>query len=801
MNDKARKPASGGLHQFDRPNSYIGSSVPRPDINRLTAGRGRFVDDLHLPRMLHAAFLRSPLAHGEIVSIDTDAARAMPGVKAVYTGADIAAEFSPYVGVLSHLAGLRSEKQYPLAVDRVRWQGEPVVMVVAESRALAEDAVETIEIDITPLDPLADPVEAMAADAPLMHPEFDSNLAWDRLVETGSVDEAFADSSNVVVERQFRFGRHTGVTLEARSTVMDYDPSENTLTMHYSGQAPHMMQAILARHMAMPEENVRIIARDVGGSFGIKIHTYGDEMALAVAARQLARPVKFVADRMESFLTDIHARDHSVTARMAVSPEGEIKAFEMDDVTGIGPYSMYPRTSAIECNQILNLTVAPYKVEHYRARGRVVFQNKNMMCQYRAVGHPVAMAVGDGLLDDAARAIGMDPFLIRERNLIADDAYPTKSATGMVFNDLSHQACLAKLKTMMDYPALKKHHAELRRNNIWRGLGLVSMVEVTNPSPAFYGIGGAPIASQDGATVRLDTSGALHIASSVTEQGQGTHTVLAQVAADGFGVDVENVRVTTGDTAITPYGGGTWASRGAGIGGEAMLQASLALKDQVLDVAAALLQSETASLDIRGGAVVDRADGSPRMDLAELARIVYYRGNELPPTVKPELVATRHYRVTDVPFVFTNGAMAAEIELDIDTGFITICKFWAVEDCGRVLNPKLVDEQIRGGVVQGIGGALYEECCYTEDGQMMNVSMADYLVPMAGEMPDIEIGHVETPSSTSMLGAKGAGEAGTGGAPAALLNAVNDVLAHFDTSIWQMPMTPERVLRALGRID
>jgi carbon-monoxide dehydrogenase large subunit len=324
----------------------------------------------------------------------------------------------------------------------------------------------------------------------------------------------------------------------------------------------------------------------------------------------------------------------------------------------------------------------------------------------------------------------------------------------------------------------------------------VSLVEVTNPSPMFYGIGGAPIASQDGATVRLDAGGALHVSSSVTEQGQGTNAILAQIAAGVFGVDLDRVKVTTGDTATTPYGGGTWASRGAGIGGEAMLQAATALKDQVLDVAAVMLQTTRDTLDIRYGAVTD-LDGTDRMTLADLARTVYYRGNELPSDLKPELIATRHYRVTDFPFVFTNGAMAAHIEVDTETGFVKVLHVWAVEDCGRVINPLLVDEQIRGGIVQGIGGALYEECHYSEDGQMMNVTMADYMVPMAAEMPDITVAHIETPTKTSILGAKGAGEAGTGGAPAAVLNAVNDALHPLGASLWQMPMTPERVLTAL----
>ncbi len=499
-------------------------------------------------------------------------------------------------------------------------------------------------------------------------------------------------------------------------------------------------------------------------------------------------------------MTDIHARDHIVKARMGVTQDGTIVGIDFDDITGIGPFSMYPRTSAIECNQVLNLTGAPYAMAHYRARGRVVFQNKVLMCQYRAVGHPIAMAVADGLLEEAARQIGMDPVEMRRRNLMADDSYPRSSTSGMKLDDLSHQKALEKLVEIMDYDALRADQIEARKRGVYRGIGFVSMVEVTNPSPMFYGIGGAPIASQDGATVRLDAGGALHVASSITEQGQGTNAILAQIAAGVFGVDIGRVKVTTGDTKTTPYGGGTWASRGAGIGGEAMLLAAQALKDQVLEVAAVMLQTEADKLDIRAGAVTD-PDGTERLKLEDLARTVYYRGNELPNDLNPELIATRHYRVTDFPFVFTNGAMAAHVEVDIETGFTKVLHFWAIEDCGRVINPMLVDEQVRGGVVQGIGGALYEEVIYSDEGQLLNATMADYMVPMAAEMPDITVAHIETPTKTSVLGAKGAGEAGTGGAPAAILNAVNDALAPLGASMWQMPMTPERVLAALNRAD
>ena len=786
---------TGPAHIFDKPNRYIGKPEPRADSARLLQGRGSYVDDQKLPRMAHAAFVRSPHAHAKILSIDTQEAGAATGVVAVYSGEDLAEHVTPYIGTLTHLTGLRSMPQHPLAVGVARWQGEPVVMIVATSRALAEDACELVYVDYAELPAAVESETALDTGAPIIHPELGSNLAWER-----DVVAAFAAPDVHVVEREFRFGRHTGVTLEARGTVCDYDPSENQLTVYYSGQAPHMMQVIFSKHLDLPEENIRVISNDVGGSFGIKIHTYGDEIATAAAAKLLKRPVKFIADRFESFLTDIHARDHIVNAKMGITQAGTIVGIDFDDLTGIGPFSMYPRTSAIECNQVLNLTGAPYVMENYRAKGRVVFQNKTLMCQYRAVGHPIAMAIADGLLEDAARKIGMDPVALREINLMADDSYPRTSATGMKLDDLSHKRALRKLTDLMDYDGLRARQTLARRRGVYRGIGFVSMVEVTNPSPMFYGIGGAPIASQDGATVRLDAGGALHVSSSITEQGQGTNAILAQIAAGVFGVDLNRVKVTTGDTATTPYGGGTWASRGAGIGGEAMLQAAQALKDQVLEVAGVMLQTGVETLDIQSGAVTD-IDGSVRLTLADLARTVYYRGNELPNDLKPELIATRHYRVTDFPFVFTNGAMAAHVEVDIETGFVKVLHFWAVEDCGRIINPLLVDEQIRGGVVQGIGGALYEECHYSADGQFLNATMADYMVPMASEMPEITIAHIETPTKTSVLGAKGAGEAGTGGAPAAILNAVNDALSPMGASIWQMPMTPERILTALDKVD
>ncbi len=788
------------LTALDRPNSYIGRSVPRPNLQRLTQGRGQYVSDVTLPRMAHVAYVRSPHAHARIVKIATDAAKKAPGVIAVVTGAELAKVMTPWVGVLTHLKGLKSAPQSPIAIERACWQGEAVCAAVARTRAEAEDACELVEVNYEELPAVTDPEIALDAKTPVIHASLGDNLCFERKLDIGAVDKAFAES-DAVVETTFNFGRHTGVTNEPRAVVADWNEGDQRMTVYHGTQAPHMMQNLFAKHLGIAEHQVRVLTKDVGGSFGIKVHTYADEMATVALSKLLKRPVKFVADRIESFVTDIHARDHRIKAKIGVSKDGTITAFEIDDLTGIGPYSVYPRTSGIEANQIVNLTGGPYKCPNYRAQTRVVFQNKNVMCQYRAVGHPIAVAVTEGLVELAAAKIGMDPLELRRRNLIADDAYPTQSASGLKFELLSHHEALAHLDSMMNYAGLRAEQKKLREKGIYRGIGFASFIEVTNPSAAFYGVGGARITSMDGATVKLDAQGAIIVHTGVTEQGQGAEAVVAQCVASSFGVPMDKVRVITGDTDNTPYGGGTWASRAAGIGGEAAWQAGKALRANVLAVAASILQAKPDDLDIRSGVVVDKANGTERLPLDELARVAYFRPDTLPPGFQAELMVTRHYVPRAWPFAFTNGIQGSYLEVDTDTGFVKLLKHWCVEDCGTIINPQLVDEQIRGGVVQGIGAALFEHCLYDERGQLLNGNMADYLVPMAAEMPDIECGHVVSPTADSELGAKGAGEAGTAGAPGSVMNAINDALRPLGAQpLTDMPFTPDKILAALGKV-
>ena len=769
----------------------IGSRLPRANARRHVNGRGAFVDDLVLPRMLHLALLRSPHAHARIVRIDASAARALPGVVAVMTGPELARLHRPWSGTHRNQPALRSPPQHALAIDRARWQGEPVVAVAAQTRAEAEDAVQLIEVEWEPLPAVTDPESAE-----LVHPELGSNLAFVREVEAGNAAGALSEAP-VVVEETLRFGRHTGVPLEPRGLVASFDPSVRRLTIHHNGQCPHMMQWLFAEILELPERQVRVVCRDVGGSFGLKIHVYGDEIAAAAMAMHLCRPVKYIADRLESFVSDVHAREHVVRARMGLDLEGRIRALEVDDVIPIGAYSPYPRGSVTEALHVTGMSGTQYLIENYRARSRVVFQHKNVCSQYRAVGYPIAAAITERMVDKAAAACGLDPVELRRRNLIPEDAYPHTTVTGLKFEQLSQHACLDRLIHLMDYPGLRRDQAELRKKGVYRGIGLALFVEGTGAGSLIFGPAGIRIGSQDGVTVRLDPSGDVHCAAGVTEQGQGTDSMLAQVVADAVGVDARTVCVTTGDTETTPFGGGTWGSRGTAAGGAAAWLAGRALRENILAAAAALLRADAASLNISNGKIVG---GKEPLLLKELASAVYFRNHELPPDTQAELVVTRHFRLVGSSHFFVNGAHASHIEVNPDTGFVRLLKHWVVDDCGRMINPLLVEEQLRGGVVQGIGAALFESCIYDAEGQLCNANLADYLVPMAGEMPDIVCGHVETPTRFSELGAKGVGESGVVGAPAAVLNAVNDALAPLGASVSETPITPRVVLLALGKV-
>ncbi len=776
----------------------IGRPRPRAESRRLLAGRGRYASDENRPGQLHACFLRSPHAHAAIHRIDREAALAHPGVAAVLLWEDLASVCKPWRTVSGAFPGLASPTQYPLASGRVAWQGEPVALVLAHSRAVAEDAAELVAVDYEPLPAQADYRSALEPDAVLAHPAMKDNIAWTMDVAAGDVDAAFA-SAALVVEDEIVFTRHTGVPLEPRTVLAAPDAASGELTVRISHQMPHQLQLHLAEFLDMPMSAVKVSTGDVGGGFGIKMHVYPDEIAICAAARLLGRPVKFVADRIESMIADVHAREHVVRARMAVDGEGMITAFDIRDLHGLGAYSVYPRSSTMETVMALRPIGAAYRYGAWRAHADVILQNKAVTGQYRSVGHPIATTVTERLVDRAARALGRDPLAFRRANYMRPQDMPVTNPAGLRLLDLSHEACLDRLVELIDYDALKAEIEAENANGRLLGLGFAAFVEMTASGTEAYGRAGVKVAAVDTVTLMLEPDGSLKAAASVCEIGQGISQGLRQIIAEGVGLSPDRISLSLGDTATSPHGGGAWASRGAAIGGEAAWGAARRLREEILAAAAALLQCAPDTLDIADGAIVDAA-GRERMGLRELAETVYFRGYELPQGVQPQLSVAHSWRRERDAAVPTNGIQASLVEIDAETGLVRCLKHWVVEDCGRIVNPLLVDEQIRGGVAQGIGAALFEACRYDGEGQFVTGTLADYLLPMAGEMPDVVVAHVETPYSGSVIGAKGAGEAGTCGAGAAVLNAINDALARRGASISETPATPELVLRALGRL-
>ena len=776
----------------------IGSPVPRLELKRLLSGRGRYLDDIRLPRMLHAHFVRSPHPHARIRSIHVEAARGSPGVEAVFTAADLNPLCTPFIGVALHRPGHRSPPQALLAQERAVWQGQPVAAVLAESRAQAEDAAELIEIDWEELPAVADQDQALAASAAVVHPELGHNIAFDFALRKGEPEKAFA-AADLVIEEELRFERQMAMTLEPRGLIADFNPADGSLTVIHSHQSPFQMQDVFSRHLQIPEHKVRVTAPDIGGGFGMKLNLYTDEVAVVAASMKLGRPVKYCVNRLESFVSDAHARDHRIRARIALKSTGEITAMEVDDIAAVGAYGMPMQFNVAEGMMAITVAGAPYSFESYKARTRSVYVNKNLVGMYRGVGMPLACVVTELLTDFAADALGIDTIEFKRRNYRSKSSLPCITPGGQHLEAVSLHECLEKLVTLIGYEELRQEQHRLRQKGIFRGIGIGTFVEQTAYGPPYYGPSGAPISTQDGCTLRLEPSGSVRCVTSLTDQGQGTLTAIAQIVADTLGVPVEDVGMLAGDSAISPYGGGAWASRGAAIGGEAALKAGRMLKRNILAVAGAITQNPIDSLDIVGGNVVRADNGRTVISLAEVGRIGYFRQDLLPSDTDVQLSVSASHVANDALYYMANGVQASHVEVDCETGFIKLLGHWAVDDCGRMINPLLVQEQVRGGIVQGIGAVLFEECIYSEQGNLLNGTMADYLVPMSDEMPDIHVVHVETPEASTRLGAKGIGEAGLIGAMGAVWVAVNDALKPFGAKVLHQPFTPERVLDALAR--
>ncbi len=773
----------------------IGARITRPEARRLVEGRGRYTDDIGNDAG-HVAFLRSPYAHVTIESIDTADAGSSPGVIAVVTATDLESVCKPWQTRLAALPNHVSPSQFPLARHEVTWQGEPVVAVVAASRAQAEDAIERIVIEWKELPAIGSPEAAAHSHADKVNSELPANLGLDHNFSAGDPHAAFG-VADLVVEHDFTFGRQTGVTLEPRVILADFDPRLRRLTVYHSHQVPNQMRDIFAAQFDLPFANVRVVTPDVGGAFGMKLAAYPDEMAVAAIAILLGRPVKFVADRLESFVSDVHAREMKVKGRLAVNADGAMLAMDVSVLHGMGAYSSYPRGSLGEGLQSVHMSAAPYRLQSFNGRLRSYFQNKTPSGVLRAVGQPVACTVTEQLIDLAARGLGLDPAELRRRNYAASGEKLSRSVAGIALSELSLDRCHDRLLSLMKYDTLRTEQKALRERGIFRGIGLAAFIEQTGVGPQLYGPLDVRVSAHETCRLSLEPNGEIRCATSVTDQGQGTLTALRQIVGTTLGVGVDAVDVVNGDTTAAPFGGGAWASRGTALGGESALRAARQLRASVLAIAGSMLQAQPDDLRIESGIVVNAA-GLAQLSLADVAAAAHFKSHTIPLDELPPLDVTERFTSRNLPYLASNGVQAAHVEVDPGLGTVRLLGSWVVDDCGTVINPLLVDEQIRGGVVQGIGAALYEECIYNESAQLENGTLADYLVPMAAEMPDIHVAHIETPIGETQLGARGVGEAGTVAAAAAVWGAVNDALSPFAATVMQQPITPERVLDAIA---
>ena len=776
--------------------TLIGASVRRVEDARLLQGQGRFVADLTLSRMLHVAFLRSPHAHARLVSVDTRPARTLPGVAACVTGDEIATHARP-IRAESKMAGYHATEFPPLARGKVRFVGEAVVAVLAESRYVAEDALEAVDVRYAALPVVATPETAMAGDAPLVHEAAGSNVLLSRAFVRGDADAAMAGAAVVVGDR-FRFHRHAGVTMENRACLADWNTGAGELTLWSSTQVPGLLREALAELLDLPAHRLRVVAPDVGGGFGVKSALYPEEVAVCALARLTGRPVKWVGDRREDLLTSTQAWDETIDAELAVDADGTIHALRARVVADVGAYSIHPWTASIEVVQVISFLPGPYRVPHYRGEAWGVATNKAPMGPYRGVGRPVSTFVTEALVDRAARRLGMDPVALRLRNLIRPDELPYRSPSGVVWDSGSFVESLERARDVVAYEHVRAAQRDPRRAGRYVGVGVACYVELTGVGSAIPASPGAAInTGTEGATVRVDPSGTVTASFGLACQGQGHETTLAQVVAAELGARLEDVRVVSGDTAAGPAGTGTYASRSAVIGGGAAILAARALREKSLAIGAHLLEVSADDLTLADGRATVRGAPDRALSLREIARAAYAGAKRLPAGMEPGLEATRFYD----PYFGTasNATHIAVVEVDPETCGVVVRRFVVVEDCGRIINPLIVEGQAIGGVAQGVGAALLEEIVYDGDGQLLTGSLMDYLVPTAAELPPVEVVHLERPSPTTLGGFKGVGEGGTIGAPAAVANAIADALKPLGIELSELPVTPDRLFRLLSR--
>ena len=774
----------------------IGARVTRREDRRLLRGLGDFIDDRHLHGLLHVAFRRSDVAHGRLNGIDADEARSMPGVVAVFTAEDLAGTVRP-IRATSRMSDYYPTPLWPLVPDIVRYAGEPVAAVVAESRYAAEDAADRIAPDIEPLGAEADPERALAPDAPAIHEEAGGNAIAARQFARGDVDDAMMEAA-VRVGGRFRVHRKTPVALEPRGAVASYDRRTRVLDLRSTTQVPGIVRDALAEILSLPGSRVRVSVPDVGGGFGAKTALYPEEVCLAAIALLLGRPVKWFGDRREDLRATTQAFDEVLETGLGLDADGRIVALEADAICDVGSYSVYPWTACIEPVQVVSFLPGPYRVGNYRARARSVTTPKPAGGPYRGVGRPISTFVMERMMDMAARALDLDPVEIRRRNMIADDEFPYRTASGIVWDRSSFLDCLETACRAIGYDKLRAEQAEARAEGRLVGIGVASYAELTGLGSRISAAPGMPVnTGTETASVSVDATGAVTATFGVPSQGQGTETTLSQIVADELGVGIDDVETTIGDSATLGHMTGTYASRGAVLGGGAAILAARGARGKIVRCAAHLLEAAEDDIEIAGGEI--RVAGTDRsMSLKELARAVYSDMGRVPKDIRDEIGNLEATRVYD-PFTATatSATHITAIEIDPETCGVAVTRYVAAEDCGRVINPMIADGQAHGGIVQGIGAALMEEVIYDEAGQLLTATLADYVVPGSCDVPPMGVTHLEAEPPGTLGGFRGLGEGGTIGAVGAIANALADALAPLGVEVRELPLTPARIHRLI----
>ncbi|MBO0821230.1 MAG: xanthine dehydrogenase family protein, partial [Nocardiopsaceae bacterium] len=776
--------------------AYIGASVGRVEDPRLLTGRGRYVADVTVTRMKHAAFVRAWPAHARIVSIDTSRARELPGVHAVLTAADLP---PATLADGNRIEGLAKTPQPVLATGKVRFVGEAVAIVVAEDRYIAEDAAELVDVEYDPLPAVVTPGAKPDGHVPIID-ELPDDIIYDQSASfTGpagpaspagpDADAVFASAPHVFV-KELSMARSMAAPMECRGTVAAYAPASAELDVWCSTQSPHLLRRRLSAASGLAENRVRVHMHDVGGGFGQKIAAQPEELVVALAAVRLATAVKWVEDRREHLMAAPHARGQSLRLELAVGDDGEFLALRAEVTGDAGAYSFNAASALIEPFLTARILPGVYRIDRYSYRVVTGLTNKSPVAPYRGVGFVAAQAARELLIDEAARELDIDRLELRRRNMVRPEDFPYTSCTGLVYDSGSYLESLATVQRMSGYESFQRQQAEARENGRLIGLGFSPYVEPTGwGTEGMDQIGWHSFPSNDSARVSVDQSGKVTVSVGTASQGQGIETTLAQIAADAVGVRLEDVVVRFGDTSSAPISlAGTRASRVAVVSGGAVGLAGLDIRGKILNIAGLMLESDPATLSASGGMVTSSAGAS--IPVADVVQRAFGMTEVRAVDPEPNFTSTRFY---DPPATYSNAALAALVEIDPGTGGVKVLRMFGAEDCGTTINPKIVEGQFSGAIVQGLGGALTERIAYSDDGELLTTTFMDYLLPTSGEAPGIDIEHLESPSPHTWAGIKGVGESGVVGAPAAIAAAVADAVAHLGSTVTRLPLLPEDV--------